>query len=155
MFFKKRAVLSIIIAIVFVFSMVSPASATTIESKASDYLLSYSAYLYRAGWGKIQVWVSVTGENIMDEIGSLSIQLYESTDQENWTWVDTFQYINYPDMLGYNTFTYSGHIEYNGTIGRYYKAYICVWAGKDGQGDTRYFWTLPEKATLFAGPTLD
>lgn len=86
----------------------------------------------------------------MDEIGSLSIRLYESTDNENWTWLKTFQYSDYPDMMSYDDYIRSGHVEYAGTIGRYYKAYVCVWAGKDGEGNTRYFWTSPKKATLFA-----
>jgi hypothetical protein len=54
-------------------------------------------------------------------------------------------------MLGYNDYYHSAHVEYSGTIGRYYKAYVCVWAGQDGEGDSRYFWTSPVKATLFAG----
>lgn len=87
----------------------------------------------------------------MDEIGALEIQLYESKDNENWTWVKTYDYTDYSDMLGYNDYYHAGHIEYNGTLGRYYKAYVCVWAGKNGDGDTRYFWTNVEKATLFAG----
>ena len=87
----------------------------------------------------------------MDEIGCLSIQLYESRDQETWTWIGTYNHEDNPGMLGYNNHIYSSHIEYAGTIGRYYKAYVCVWAGKDGDGDTRYFWTIPQKATLFAG----
>lgn len=155
MCFRNRSVLVTIIVFILVFSMICPASASEIETRASDYLLSYGSYIYPAGWGRVQVWVTVNGVDYLDEIGSLSIQLYESTDQENWTWVKTFQYINYPDMLGYNDHYHSGHVEYAGTIGRYYKAYVCVWGGKDGKGDTRYFWTDPEKATLFAGPTLD
>ena len=151
---NSHSLVSLFVAFLVFLSMISPASAAPAESRASDYLSSYSAYIYCAGWGKIQVWASVTGVEIMDEIGSLSIQLYESTDQENWTWVKTFQYINHPDMLGYDDYIHSGHVEYAGTIGRYYKAYVCVWAGKDGQGDTRYFWTSPKKATLFAEPTV-
>lgn len=150
MFFSKKTVFTCLVVFILVLSMVCPATATTVEPRGSDYLASYSAYVYPAGWGKVQVWVSVDGTEPMDEIGSLTIQLYESKDQENWTWVDTFHYTDYPDMLGYNTFYHSGHVEYAGTIGRYYKAYVSVWAGKDGDGDTRYFWTSSKKATLFA-----
>ena len=89
--------------------------------------------------------------NDMDEIGALDIKIYESRDNETWEWVKTFHFSEYSDMLAYNNFTHNGHVEYNGTIGRYYKAYVCVWAGKNGDGDTRYFWTNVEKATLFAG----
>ena len=86
----------------------------------------------------------------MDEIGTLSVRLYESKDNETWELVETFHYTDFPDLLGYNNYHHTGHIEYNGTIGRYYKAYICVWAGENGTGDSRYFWTSAKKATLFA-----
>ena len=146
----KKHLLLKIVAMILIFACVSPISAMAVEPRASDYLLSYSAYIYPAGWGKVQVWVSVDGIDDMDEIGALEIQLFESKDNETWTWVDTFMYTDYPDMLGYDDFSHTGHIQYNGTIGRYYKAYVCVWAGKNGAGDTRYFWTSPKKATLFA-----
>ena len=134
-----------------VIALICPVNIKAVEPRASDYLEAYSAYIYPAGWGKVQVWFSVDGTGYMDEIGALNIKLYESTDNETWTWVDTFHYTDYPAMLGYDDFSYYGHVEYNGTIGRYYKAYVCVWAGKDGDGDTRYFWTPAVKATLFAG----
>jgi len=140
-----------IISLLLVIVLVFPVGAMAAESRSSLYLHSYTAYVYPAGWGKVQVWVTVDSLNIMDEIGALEIKLYESRDNENWTWVETFQYPDYPDMLGYEDFIHSGHVEYNGTIGRYYQAYVCVWAGVDGDGDTRYFWTPSAKATLFAG----
>ena len=130
--------------------LVCPVNANAVETRASDYLSGYTAYIYPAGWGKVQVWVTVDSVDIMDEIGALEIQLYESKDNETWSWVKTFQYPDYSGMLGYNDFAHTGHVEYNGTIGRYYKAYVCIWAGQNGDGDTRYFWTTPKKATLFA-----
>ena len=146
----KRNLAIKIIAITLIVAFVFPLNAMAIETRASDYLTAYSAYVYPAGWGKVQVWVNVTGTGDMDEIGALNIQLYESKDNETWSWVDTYHFSDYPDMLGYNDFSHSGHVEYRGTIGRYYKAYVCVWAGKNGDGDTRYFWTPTVKATLFA-----
>ena len=147
----KRSAAVKLIAILLLVVMLCPVEVFAVESRASYYLSTYSAYVYNAAWGKVQVWFEVQGTNDMDEIGALQIQLYESKDNENWTWVKTFGYTDNAGMLGYNDFTHTGHIEYNGTIGRYYKAYICVWAGKDGDGDSRYFWTSSEKATLFAG----
>ena len=138
------------IAILLILVLLCPISAMAAEPRASHYLCSYSAYVYPAGWGKVQVWFDVDGTGYMDEIGALEIKLYESTDNETWTWVKTYQFSDYTDMLAYNDFTHMSHVEYNGTIGRYYKAYVCVWAGKNGDGDTRYFWTPTEKATLFA-----
>ena len=140
-----------IVAIILIVVCIFPVNAMAVEPRASDYLFSYSAYIYPAGWGKIQVWFDVTGVDYLDEIGALEIQILESKDNETWTWVDTYMHTDYPDMLGYNNYTHTSHIQYNGTIGRYYKAYVCIWGGKNGAGDTRYFWTSPEKATLFAG----
>ena len=140
-------VISLILAIVFIL----PVGMASAEARSSLYLHAYTAYIYPAGWGNIQVWFSVDGTGDMDEIGALSIQLYESRDNETWTWLKTYDYTDYPGMLGYNNYYHDGHIEYNGTIGRYYKAYVCIWGGKDGDGDTRYFWTPVERAKLFAG----
>lgn len=140
-----------IVAIILIVTCIFPVNAMAVEPRASDYLFSYSAYVYPAGWGKIQVWFDVTGVNDLDEIGALEIQIYESKDNSTWTWVDTYMHTEYPDMLGYDNYTHTSYIQYNGTIGRYYKAYVCIWGGRDGDGDTRYFWTSPEKATLFAG----
>lgn len=139
-----------IAALVLAIILILPVSAMAVEPRSSLYLDSYSAYAYPAGWGKIQIWFDVTGTDYMDEIGVLEIQIFESKDNSTWTWVETFEHQDCSGMLGYNNYTHTGHVEYGGTIGRYYKAYVCVWAGKDGDGDTRYFWTSPKKATLFA-----
>lgn len=147
---KVNSVLRII-ALLLAIVLILPIGAMAVEARSSLYLHSYSAYVYPAGWGKIQVWFDVTGTGDLDEIGALNIELYESKDNETWTWVDTFHYSDYSGMLGYNNYTHNGHVEYNGTLGRYYKAYVCIWGGKNGDGDTRYFWTNSEKATLFAG----
>ena len=146
----KKHLLFKVIAIILVVACILPVNAMAVEPRASDYLFGYSAYVYRAGWGKIQVWFEVEGLEYMDEIGALEIQVFESKDNATWYWVDTYTYNDHDGMLGYNDYYHAGHIEYNGTLGRYYKAYVCIWAGKNGAGDTRYFWTNSEKATLFA-----
>lgn len=147
--YKKKTTIKFI-SVLLILVLVLPINVMAAEARASYYLDAYSAYVYPAGWGKVQVWVDVHGTDYMDEIGALEIQLYESKDNQNWTWVKTFDYSDYSDMLGYNDYYHQGHVEYNGTIGRYYKAYVCVWAGENGDGDTRYFWTSAKKATLFA-----
>ena len=147
----KRSVAIKLIAILLFAVMLFPVQALAVESRASAYLSGYGAYIYPAGWGKVQVWFDITGTGYMDEIGALEIRIYESKDNSTWTWVKTFEHQNDAGMLGYNDFSHAGHVEYKGTIGRYYKAYVCVWAGENGDGDTRYFWTNVEKATLFAG----
>lgn len=121
------------------------------EARASEYLSTYGAYVYAAGSGKVQVWFDVQGTGDMDELGALSIQIYEcstnSTDIDDWTWKKTFTHDSTADMLAYNDYLHVSHVDYSGTTGKYYKAYVCVWAGKNGDGDTRYFWTSAKKAT--------
>ncbi len=134
------------IAVVVVVALLIPTSVCAATGElaqpyASKYLSSYGAYVYLAGNGLVQVWFSVEGTGMMDELGSLMIQIYESTDKNTWTWVETFKHTSTSGMLGYNDYFHSGHVDYQGVEGRYYKAYVCVWAGKDGAGDTRYFWT--------------
>ena len=123
----------------------------SLPSRASDYLTSYNTYLYNGSLGKIQIWFSVTGVEYMDDIGVLTIQVYESTDKENWSWVETYKQASTSGMLAHDTIYYSHYVQHQGTIGRFYKAYVTIWAGKDGSGDTRYMWTDIKKATLFAG----
>ena len=132
-------------------SNVNATTSFSINPRASDYLNSYNAYLHQSGWGKIQVWFDVTGVDYMDDIGVLTIKVYESTDNETWTWVKTYKHDTTSSMLGTNKIYHSGHVEYQGTIGRYYKAYVTIWAGKNGDGDTRYYWTDIKKATLLPG----
>ena len=148
MYNKKKSFIVRIISLVLVLTMFAPVVAgAAAQPRASSYLDSYSAYVYPAGSGKVQVWYSVTGTDYMDSIGYLTIQIYESTDNSTWTWVKSFSNGNYPSMLDYNDYYHSGHVDYNGVAGRYYKAYLCVWAGENGSGDTRYFWTSAKKAT--------
>ena len=148
---SRKSLLPKIVALLLVLTFVSPVRVSAVEPRASDYLDSYNAYPYAAGWGKVQIWFDVTADTHMDDLGSLSILIYESTDNTNWTWVQTFTHDKTAGMLAQNEIFYQGHVEYQGVIGRYYKAYVCIWAGKDGGGDTRYFWTGSVKATLFAG----
>lgn len=144
-------ILILSLVIIMIIPAVGNASTNSIAPRASDYLTSYNTYIYNAALGKIRVYFDVTGVNYMDEIGTLHIQIYESSDQETWTWKKTYRHDTTTGMLDFNDIYHSGYVEYSGTIGRYYKAYVTIWAGKDGNGDTRYMWTQPQKATLFAG----
>lgn len=142
----RKSVFFRLAAIILIISLVLPlaASASGIESRASYYLNSYGAYVYLPGDGEVRVYFDVQGTRTMDELGALRIELYESTDGINWTWIETFNHYTTAGMLSYNDDYHSGHVSYDGVAGRYYKAYICVWGGKDGAGDTRYFWTSPK-----------
>lgn len=145
---KLIRLVAMMLALALVLPMgVSAAVVEPVQPCASYYLDSYNAYIYPAGSGKIQVWFTVTGMDYMDTIGALTIRIYESTDNSNWTWVKSFTHESTAGMLDYNDYYHSGHVDYQGVAGRYYKAYVSIWAGKDGDGDTRYFYTSSKLAT--------
>lgn len=141
---RKSIINSIILFLAICLSMSVFSHAATNDTPqpcASAYLSSYGAYVYLPGDGEVRVYFNVSGTGYMDELGALSIKIYESTDGVNWTWKDTFMHDTTAGMLSYLDDYHSGSVSYDGVVGRYYKAYVCIWGGKGGQGDTRYFWT--------------
>ena len=142
MFSQKNNTVIRVITFLVVIALIIPMDASAlVQPRASDYLSTYNAYVYLPGTGEVRVYFNVDGTGYMDELGALSIKIYESTDGTNWTWKKTFTHDSTPGMLSYNDDYHSGYVSYNGVAGRYYKAYVCIWGGKDGKGDTRYFYT--------------
>lgn len=138
---KSMKIVALLLVVIFLLPMhVSAVESEIGMPRASYYLDAYSAYVYVTGSGQVQVWFEVMGTGTMDEIGTLSIKLYESTDNVNWTRVKTFSHENYSSMLAYDDFYHTSYVSYQGSTAKYYKAYVCIWAGKNGSGDTRYMW---------------
>lgn len=144
---KRTRLFFRIVSLILVFCFACPIQAFAVEPRASYYLESYNSYPYAAGNGVVQVWFVVTGVKYMADIGALNIQVYESTDNTNWTWVKTYKHTTYTDMLGHDKYIYQSHIDHQGVVGRYYKAYVCIYAGDGTNGDTRYFWIGSVQAT--------
>ena len=150
---KKSHFLVKLIAIALVISLCAPIGAQaampeTVQPMASAYLTSYRDYICAMGDGNLEIWFDVTGTGTWADIGVLDIFLYESTDNVNWSWLKTFQFTDYDDetMLAHNTFSHMSHVDYEeGVPGRYYKAYVCIWAGPEDGGDARYIWTPVER----------
>ena len=138
--FMKIVAICVIVALMVPMS-VSAAQADPIMPLASYYLDSYNTYICDMGNGRIEIWFDVMGTGDMDEIGVLSIKLYESSDNTNWTRVKTYLHEDYSSMLAEDEWYHCSCVSYQGTAGKYYKAYVCIWAGKNGSGDTRYMWS--------------
>ena len=141
-----------IIAIVLAISLASPigaqaATPETVAPMASDYLAAYTAYICAMGGGDLEIWFEVVGTRTWADIGVLTVSLYESTDNSNFYWVKSFRFTDYPNMLWYNDSLCVDHVDYEGVPGRYYKAYVQIWAGPEDGGDTRYIWTPVERCT--------
>lgn len=144
---KRYCPLSKAVALLLTLALMLPgpvhaAQVEPMQPNASSYLDAYSAYITSQRHGNIEINFSVYGTGTMDEIGVLSIKLYESSNGNTWTPVKTYSYENYYPMLGRNKTVHSDYVAYYGTEGAYYKAYVEIWAGKNGGGDTRYVWTL-------------
>lgn len=140
-----RAVAFFLVLITLLPMGVCAASTEVVQPRASYYLDAYSAYVYIAGGGEVRVYFDVEGTGTMDEIGALNIEIWESTDNNTWTWKKSFTHDTTAGMLSNNDDFHSSSVSYNGVAGRYYKAYVCIWAGKNGAGDTRYFWTSAKR----------
>lgn len=149
---KKSRLLVKLIAIFLVVSLCAPIGARaavpeTVEPRASAYLAAYTAYICAMGGGDLEIWFDVTGTGTWADIGVLTIYLYESTDNSNFYWVKSFRFTDYPNMLWHDTYICMDHVDYEGVPGRYYKAYIEIWAGPEDGGDVRYIWTPVELCT--------
>lgn len=142
---QKKSTAIRLIALILALALITPSTAfaTAVENTApyaSRYLSLYSAYVYVTTSGEVQVWFEVMGADDLDEIGALRIVLYESNDNENWDDVKTFLFESTNGMLFYDDDYISSHVSWQGTYGNYYKAYVTIWGGKNGSGDTRYIW---------------
>ena len=149
---QKKNIFVKVIACVLVMVLIAPVGVNaavpeTAMPMASDYLMSYTAYICAVGGGDLEIWFRVTGTGTQEYLGVLSILLYESTDNANWYWVETFLDTEYDTMLGTNAWYHMNHVDYQGVAGRYYKAYVQIWGGPAEGGETRYIWTDVEQAT--------
>lgn len=143
---KKSGKFISAIAVLMVLALCLPMGAAAAQVRASEYVDSYDGSISASGSGVIKISFSVIGTDVMYSIGALNIRLYESEDNVNFSLVKTFANTRYPGMTGSNKKSHSGQVEYQGVSGRYYKAYICFWAGEQLNGETRYYWTGVKKA---------
>ena len=134
---KRKVLKTIAIALTLILCTVSAAFATDFNIQASEYLDRYDAYIYSEGDGDISIWFEVEATGKMDEIGALSIRLQQKPDESStWKTIKTYSYVNYPNMLSGNTHLYGSSVDYSGTEGYSYRAYVTVWAGNDEDGDS-------------------
>jgi hypothetical protein len=136
----KKKLISTIAMLLLVSIIAAPV--VSASSQASLYLTSYSAYIYPSGNGNMSIYFNVVGTGTMDEIGALTISLQqEPSGSSTWTTVKTYSYTTYTNMLAYNNFSYGSSVAYSGVSGYSYRAYVTVWAGLDGGGDSRQILT--------------
>lgn len=118
---------SLLLAVVMVLAV--PAAAMENENaRASSFFMSSDVYLYKTSSTKFQAWFEVTALTGMDKLGASEIKIQESSDGENWTTVKTCTMENYSNLICENTGFHGSYVSYTGTIGKYYRAKITLYA---------------------------
>lgn len=135
--------------LLFVVCLASSATAAEASvTRASDYLDSYLAYMHANGGGNVSIYFDVCGTGTMDRVGALTVQLQESKDGgATFSTIKTFSYLNYSNMTKRNAVACYSNVSYQGVAGRYYQAYVTVYAAKDGGSDSRTIFASKIKAT--------
>lgn len=134
---KNKVIRLSVIMIVLALLLSVVAFATT---ESSQYLSYYEAYITKSG-NTIKVNFAVEGTRVMDQIGVTEIYLYEKTSiYGSWNLVQTYLSTNpayasamMDDNVGYK----DDYVSYSGSSSYQYKAYVTVYAEKDGGSDSR------------------
>ena len=106
---------------------------------ASSYFASRSAYLWKISGSQFQVWFDVGAVGGMAELGASKIKVQRSSDNSNWTTMQTYIKEDYSSMIGYNTGDHNSYVTYyTGESGYYYRAYVEFYA-KNSSGGCGYY----------------
>ena len=128
----KRFVRLVGLVLVFAMCLAIPVGAAEITPYASNYFMSYNAYLSGETSTSFEVWFSVTALRKMDKLGVDYIHILRSSDGSNWTVVKTYDSDDYPSLIATNTSAHAGHVTYtNKHSGYQYKAFVQFYA-KEG-----------------------
>ncbi len=130
----KRTLLLVLIIILLL------ATVSYAANESSLYLAAYTAYISKSG-NTIHVNFEVYGTRTMDKIGATEIYLYEKVSgSSSWTLVETYLSTDptyASSMIANNANWKIDSVSYSGSSSNQYKAYVTVYAEKDGGSDSR------------------
>ena len=104
---------------------------------SSAYIAATNAYFTRSG-NNVNIYFSIIGRGLMNEIGVSEIYLYEKTGN-TWNLVYTFDSSDpdyTDDMLSYDTTAKADHVTYSGSSSKDYYALLHFYAADDNGSDT-------------------
>lgn len=113
------------------------------STRSSLYLDGYRAWLTPKSGGKINVTINVQAVGDMDNVGALSVEMYESSDGGS-TWHRDGSYASalYPELLQQDTYLYyETPLSHQGVAGYKYYAIVTVYAGDSTGSDSREYQT--------------
>lgn len=146
--FGKRMVCGILTV-----CMLSAFLCTAVFARSSAYLNSYRATVTAKSGGKMVVTVTVTGVGTMTEIGASTIYIYESSDNKSFTKVATYNYEDYPEMMGSGTYYNKDAVTYTGKVGYYYIASVYCYAANSNGSDEKNYTTSSKRALAYVPST--
>lgn len=140
----KRFSRMVSLLLVVVMVLAVPVAATENENaRASSFFGSSDVYLYQVTSTKFEAWFEVTALGGMDKLGASEIKIQESSDGENWTTVKTCTMSNYSNLICNNTASHASYVSYTGTVGKYYRAKITLYAENSTGVGERIRYTSP------------
>lgn len=104
------------------------------------------AQMVAVGEGKVDCCFRAEAGQTMQTVGALSIRIYGSEDGERWSLERICRYTDDPSLMGTGTDAHQGKVTVCGTPGRYYKAWVIIWAEGETGSQSRSLWTQPVQA---------
>ncbi|MET0016539.1 hypothetical protein [Oscillibacter sp.] len=122
--------LSLLLVLLFTFSLCVPASASVPVLRSNRYLNSYDGIVTREGGGTIKISFTVIGTRVIDEIGVSQI-VVEKQSGNYWVPMKTYNNTKNPELSTTNDYSYANYVLYNGEAGAVYRAEITVFGNTD------------------------
>lgn len=114
-------------------------AAETAEPRGSDFFAASSVYFWNTSGRNYQIWFDVTAVGTMQKLGASEITVQRSTDNSNWTTVQTYLMGNYPQMTATNTVHHANYVTFTATAGYSYRAIVYLYAkNSSGEGNMRH-----------------
>lgn len=145
----KRFVRYICIIIVIALFFSIPVNAQELTPYSSAYFAAYDSFISLVGGRTFEVWFRVTAKGSMLELGTSSIAIQQSSDEEDWETLFTFTPSYSPQMICTNTGYHCDCVTFSGVDGYYYRAKVTFYA-KNSSG-TGYIFDTAE--TLYIPPS--
>lgn len=131
---------------IFAICLLSTLLCSAASARSSAYLDDYGASITPISGGKMVVTVDVAGVGRMTQIGATTIYIYESVDNKSFTIAATYNYEDYPEMMGSGTFYCEDAVTYPGTPGYYYFASVYCYAANAKGSDEKNYTTSVKRA---------
>lgn len=142
----KRSLVLTFAAVMALSVFCSAAPLEDITPQSSRYFDGYLARCTAVKGGKIIVSVRVDALGYMSKIGASKIYIYKSSDDEEFSWVKTYKYTDYPSMMGSGMHFNEDVVTFHGTPKYYYRAAVFIYAGNSSGHDQEYELTSSVRA---------